>query len=132
MFFDKLQKTPHKIQLEVVEVQKPTDEDEFSFEAFVGDSTRSSKMYEFNALYEAEISDRMREKYGLPQEVNGIVYLSPKQLMQKLGYYRLDWNKTKVHFRGRVQVISKIVYLEELYDSCVAVQIFVKDALKGG
>ena len=46
----------------------------------------------------------------------------------------LDWNKTKVHFEGRTQVIDKIVYLEEFkeYGSCVGIQIFVKDDLKGG
>lgn len=131
LFYQKVLKTPYKIQLEVVSVEKPTTE-EFSFESFVGDSPRTSKFYELRALYEKEISDRTREKYGLPKEVNGVVYLSPLQLIPLFGDYHLDWNKTKVHFEGSTQVINKVVYLEELYGSCVGVQIFLKDALRGG
>lgn len=134
MFYKKLLRTPYKIQLEVVTIQKVEPTEEFSMETFVGDSPRTSKFYEFRALYEKEISDRTREKYGLPKEVNGIVYLSPKQLVPKFGDYHIDWNKTKVHFEGRTQVINKVVYLEEFkeYGSCVGVQLFVKDDLKGG
>lgn len=131
-FYRKLQQTPYKIQLEVVTVQRVEPTEEFSFDAFVGDSPRESTFYSFQALYEKEIPDRTREKYGLPKEVNGVVYLSPLQLVPKLGDYHLNWNKTKVHFEGRVQVIDKIIYLEELYGSCVGLQIFIKDDLKGG
>lgn len=134
LFYKKLLKTPYQIELEVVTVQPIQPTEEFSFEAFVGDSPRSSTFHKFRALYEKEIPNRTREKYGLPKEVNGIVYLSPKQLVPEFGDYHLDWNKTKVHFEGRTQVIEKIVYLEELtdYKSCIGVQIFVKDDLKGG
>lgn len=131
-FYRKLLATPYKIQLEIVTVQPVELTEEFSMEAFVGDSPRTSEFFEFRALYEKEIPNRTREKYGLPKEVNGVIYLSPKQLVPALGYYHLDWNKTKVHFEGRIQVIDKIIYLEELYGSCVGVQIFVKDDLKGG
>ena len=132
IFYKKLLNTPYKIRLEVVTIQKIEPTEEFSMDAFVGDSPRTSTFYEFQALYEKEIPNRTREKYGLPKEVNGIVYLSPKQLVPKLGDYHLNWNKTKIHFEGRVQVIDKIIYLEELYGSCVGLQIFVKDDLKGG
>lgn len=134
VFYRKLMQIPYKVQLEVVSVEPLGNTEEFSMEAFVGDSPRTSKFYEFRALYEKEISNRVREKYGIPQEVNGIVYLSPKQLTPKLGDYHLDWNRTKVHFEGRTQVIDKVVYLEEFkeYGSCIGVQLFVKDDLKGG
>lgn len=133
-FYKHVLATPYKIKLEIVTVKGETPSDEFSMDAFVGDSPRESKFYEFRALYEKEISDREREKYGLPMEVNGVVYLSPKQLVTKFKDYHLDWNRTKVHFEGRVQVIDKVVYLEEFkeYGSCVGIQIFVKDDLKGG
>lgn len=129
LFYRKLQQTPYKIYLEVITPRS----DDF-MDSFVGDSERQSKAYTFRALYEKEISDRTREKYGLPKEVNGIVYLSPKQLTPIFGDYHLDWNTTKVHFEGATQVISKIIYLEEFkeYGSCVGIQIFVKDDLKGG
>lgn len=134
LFYRKLLNTPYKIQLEVITVPKIEIPEEFSIDAFVGDSPRISTFYEFRALYEKEISSRTREKYGLPKEVNGVVYLSPKQLVPKLGDYHLDWNRTKVHFEGRTQVIDRVIYLEEFreYKSCVGIQIFIKDDLKGG
>lgn len=133
-FYKKLRQTPYEIRLDIISVTKKTTEDDvFDFDSFVGDSDRiTSESYTFRALYESEIPNRTREKYGLPKEVNGIVYLSPKQLVPKLGDYHLNWNKTKIHFEGHVQVIDKIIYLEELYGSCIGLQIFVKDDLKGG
>jgi len=130
-FYKKLMLTPYKIKLEVVKVTE-TPSDGFSIDSFVGDSAREPEFFEFRALYEKEIPNRVREKYGLAKEVNGIVYLSPKQLIPVLGDYHLDWNRTKVHFEGSIQVIDKIIYLEEFkeYGGCVGVQIFVKDALK--
>jgi hypothetical protein len=134
VFYRKLLQTPYKVQLEIVTIKKVDPSEEFSMDAFVGDSQRESEFYEFRALYEKDISDRTREKYGLPKEVNGIVYLSPKQLVPKLGDYHLDWNRTKIHFEDRTQVINKVIYLEEFreYGSCIGVQIFVKDDLRGG
>ena len=132
IFYNKLKKTPHYIELEVFSVVNAPSSNEFSLDAFVGDSQRTSTTYKFQALYEKIVSDRMREKYGLAKEVNGVVYLSPLQLVPVLGTFYLDWNKTKIHFNGKVQVINKVIYLEEMYDSCVGIQIFITDDLKGG
>ena len=134
MFYRKLQQTPYKISLEIISVKKQEPTEDFSLEAFVGDSPRESKTYELRALYEKEVPSRTREKYGLADTVDGIVYLSPKQLVPLLGDYHLDINKTKIHFEGSTQVIDKVIYLEEFkeYGSCIGIQIFIKDALKGG
>lgn len=132
IFYNKVVNTPYEIELEISTVDKSSSTDGDFLSSFVGDSKRTSETYTFKALYEKEISDRTREKYGLPKEVNGIVYLSPLQLIKKFGTFKLDWNRTKVHFEGSTQVINKIVYLEQLYGSCVGIQIFVQDALKGG
>lgn len=134
IFYEKLKATPYKVKLEVVSVTEVSPSEEFSMDAFVGDSPRSSKFYEFRALYEKEVPNRMREKYGLASTVNGVIYLSPKQLVPKLGDYHIDINKTKVHFEGRTQVVDKVIYLEEFreYGSCIGVQLFIKDDLKGG
>lgn len=134
MFYRKISQTPYKVSMEIITVHETSSPDVFSMDSFVGDSERSSQFYELRALYEKEISNRTREKYGLPKEVNGVIYLSPKQLIPIIGDYHLNWNKTKFHFEGRTQVIDKIIYLEEFkeYNSCVGIQIFVKDDLMGG
>lgn len=131
IFFSKIKRTPYEIRLEIVSFEENHTE-EFSLESFVGDSPRTSKFYTFQALYEKDVSDRTREKYGLPLEVNGVVYLSPKQLVPIFGDFHLNWNKTKIHFNGRVQVINKIIYLEEMYGSCIGIQIFLRDENRGG
>lgn len=130
-FFRKIKATPFTIQLEIVTIIR-TGKAGFSLEDFVGDNERTSTFHTFNALYEREIPLRSREKYGLPKEVNGVVYLSPLQLVPVLGTFELNWNKTRVHFAGHTQVIQKIEYLEPLYNSCVGLQLFLKDTLKGG
>lgn len=131
-FYNKLKNTPYWIELKIYDVIRTnTDETAFSMESFVGDSERVvERTVKLQALFEREISDRMREKFGLPLEVNGVVYLSPIQLKRSLGTDRLSWNKTKIVFSGRTHVIDRIYYLEEMYDSYVGVQIFVKDDLK--
>lgn len=131
VFYRKLLSVPFKIQLEIITVSKDPTED-FSITNFVGNNNRYSTFHEFNALYEREIPPRTREKYGIPEEVNGVVYLSPLQLTPIFGTHLISMYKTKVHFAGRVQVIQKIEYLEPLYDSCIGIQLFIQDSLKGG
>ena len=129
--YQKILSVPYKVGLEVSAVNGSPSSG-FSINAFVGDSPRTLNTYELQALYVKEISNREREKYGLPMEVNGEVYFSPKQLVPLFGTYLLDWNKTKIHFEGRIQVIDKVVYLEKMYDTCIGIQLFLKDSLKGG
>lgn len=131
VLYQKILRVPYTIELEIVSVQNDTSSG-FSLTNFVGDNPRTPILYKLQCLYNKEISNREREKYGLPMEVNGEIFLSPKQLVPLFGTYKLNWNKTKVHFEERIQVIDRIIYLESMYESCVGVQVFVKDALKGG
>ena len=132
MFHQKIVNTPHTIGLEVVSLVRVPSEGEFSLDAFVGDSSRTPVIYSLQALYVRDIPMKAREKYGLPIEVNGMIFLSEIQLTNTVGSFRLDWNKVKIHFQGGVQVVQKVEYLEPLYDSCIGVQLFLKDVLKGG
>lgn len=131
VLYQKILRVPYTIELEIVSVQNDTSLG-FSLTNFVGDNPRTPILYKLQCLYNKEISNREREKYGLPMEVNGEIFLSPKQLVPLFGTYKLNWNKTKVHFEERIQVIDRIIYLEPMYESCVGVQVFVKDVLKGG
>lgn len=131
IFYSKVTNTPYFVELiRVSIVDGHYDEDGgFNLEAFVGSSNRVYKSYRLQCLYEKQIADRTRDKYGIPKEVNGVVYLSPRQLVPLFGDYHIDVNKTKFKFEGHTQVINKVVYLEELYGSCVGLQIFLQDEL---
>lgn len=133
-FYNKIKNTPYKIDLEVVSVKEVPVSEEFSMDAFVGDSPRESKKYSLRCLYEKEVSDRTRNKYGLDTEVNGVIYLSPIQTKPIFGDYHIPMNRVLIHFEGEKQVISRVIYLEDFkeYGTCVGIQIFVKDATEGG
>lgn len=68
IFYKKLLNTPYKIRLEVVTIQKVEPTEEFSMDAFVGDSPRTSKFYEFQALYEKEIPNRTVRNMVCPKK----------------------------------------------------------------
>lgn len=130
IYHKKVMTTPHQVDLEIIETAPKTED--FSMDSFVGDSERDPIRYTFRALYEKDISMRTREKYGITNEVNGIIYLSAIQVTEVLGDYHIDKNKTVAYFNGKRQVIEKLDYLEELFGSCIGIQIFLKDDVRGG
>lgn len=128
-FFNKCKNSPYTVTL----VTYKAEIVEGTIEAFVGDSERViDKTFELPCLYEKIVHPRQREKYGLPETVDGTIYLSPLQLVPLIGVHTLDKNLTKVIFHNRDQVINTINYLEEMFDTCVALQIALVDSLKGG
>lgn len=126
-FYEKVVKSPYQVTMKIVTATTGN-----SFQDFVGDSSRTEVSYQFPCLYEKIVNQRQREKYGLPDTTEGIIYLSPLQLVPVIGTFVLDKNKTTFIFEYRPQVIDNITYLESLYGSCVGLQIAVKDSLKGG
>lgn len=118
---------PHKVTL----IDNVLDAPDSDLSAFTGDREVTQKTYEFTALYNREIQIRERQKYGLTDEVNGIIFLSPLELIPKRGSFQVDTKLTKIFFAGKEQIIERVDYLEPLYNSCIAVQIFVKDTING-
>lgn len=128
IFYRKVAASPYSITLSII---TPTTV-QGSMEEFVGDSDRDVKQYEFPCLYEKTVDVMQREKYGLPDMIDGIVFLSPLQLVPVLGTYLINKERTKITFEGRTHVIDRVIYLESLFNSCVSVQLDIKDDLKGG
>lgn len=131
-FYNKVTGTPYTCVLKVHTVSPVSDADEADFDSFVGDSPRSENEYSFNCLYQKVVNPRQRERLGLPDTVDGIIYLSPLQLVPVFGTFRINKNTTSVKFEEREQVIENITILEPIYGSCIGVQINLKDSLKGG
>lgn len=103
-----------------------------SLASFVGTQATTDNKKTLPCLYEKIVNPRQREKYGLPDTVDGVIFLSPQQLIEAFGTFQLDKNKTQLEFEFRKQVIDNIVYLESMYNSCISVQLNIKDALKEG
>ena len=128
-FATKVKASPYSVILKTIVVTTTPG----SLEEFTGDSARNiGSTNSIPCLYEKTINPRQREKYGLPDTVDGVLFISPLQLIPLFGSFRLSKNKTIFIFQEREQVIENITYLELLHNSCISVQINLKDSLKGG
>lgn len=127
-FFNKVKDSPYSVNL----IKTTVTVTPGTLEEFVGASTRSAVTNSFPCLYEKIVNDRQREKYGLPSTVDGLIFLSPLQLIPVYGDFVIDKNKTKVQFEFREQVIDHVVYMESMYGTCIGIQLNLRDDLKGG
>lgn len=105
--------------------------DESGFSNFTGDNTRVPADYEFPAFYVRNISMFQRSKYGWAQDVTCTVYFSPKQLEERFGTFRLDYSKLKVIINGEEMAIHKYNPLSEMFDTCLVVEIQLRDINRG-
>jgi hypothetical protein len=127
-FYRKVTASPMKIDLVVVTAITPADD----YDAFVGDSDRTSKTYSFPCLYKRQLSDYDRTKYGLTAEINGLIWLSPIDIKKQLPDFHIDKALVTSIFAGKKQVLDQVDYLEPYYDTCIAVFLKLKDAHQGG
>lgn len=100
------------------------------FTDFTGDSARSEKTYRVKALYRRDFSTNDRIKYGIPDEVSGIVYVAPRELIDTMGTFKLNRFKTKVRLHDIVYVVENVIYKAPFYNSCISVEIRLKDITK--
>lgn len=103
---------------------------------FTGSNTRSITWYQFHSLYKADIVKFERTKYGITTDEEGLIYLSPLQIIPVFNDFRVD--KFVTHIRkpsGKTIptefLINKITYLEPLYDSCIAIELSIIDTIRG-
>lgn len=103
-----------------------------SFQRFVGESSRTYTDYPIKCLWDRNFSPYQREKYGISEDVTGAVYLSPKMVKKKLGYWKLDKLKTKISFNGENFIVDELNFLGEMYNSCIAIELRLVSDVKGG
>jgi hypothetical protein len=105
------------------------------YDAVVGNTTRTETSVTLPCLYTRTFDDRTRSKYGLTNNVSGMVYVSPDQLVQAFGTYRLPDNQVTIELTGEKFYCAKIVYNGEISnynDSCVSVEFRLKDIINAG
>lgn len=98
---------------------------------FTGSSNRDITWFKFPALYSTSINTAIREITGISETEQGQIFLSPLQLIPVLGYYKLDKLKVRIKKSEHLFLVEKITYLEPLYNSCIALQLDLRDAIKG-
>lgn len=134
IFYNKVQASEMIIELGIEVAAAPSGN---FLRDFGGVNPRSvATWHKFPALYEANFDDFNRdEKVGLTEQESGTIYLSPLQLIPVFNSFIIDrkatvirkWNGTAYH----EFIISNVKYLEPLYDSCLAVEINLKEAIRG-
>ena len=99
-------------------------------ENFQGSNLRNpTDWYRFPTLYNTQIDADLRDKIGISSIQSGTIYLSPLQLIPVFGTFEIDKLITVIKKSGHNFSIDRIEYLEPLYDSCVAIEINLKDAI---
>lgn len=99
---------------------------------FTGSNNRTITWTTFNALYQSDVRSFDRSKVGIPSDEEGIVYLSPLQLIPIYGTFEIDKLATHVRKSGKEFILHRVTYLEPLYGSCLAIELMMTDIIRGG
>ena len=127
-FYRQVESNPITAQLVIHSV---ADADAYS--AFLGDSNRTSVTKTIRCLYDLQALGSKREAFGIEQDTEAVIHISPVSLFKLFGFYKFpDTNVVTVLFRDREYVISFARYLEEMFGDCISIQLELKTASRGG
>lgn len=127
VFFRKVSASPYSATLLFTTVGVAAS----ALDAFVGSSPRTVTEISLPALYVKNVSPTERTKYGLSDNVTGILYLSPNHLLQLRGTFRVDHRMVQVNFFDHLDNVESVSYDEDLFDTCVAVVLGLRSATPG-
>lgn len=103
-----------------------------SFEDFTGTTEpATSKEVSFPCLYKKNKLEFDDSFIGFNNIVDGRIYLSPKQLTNAFGTFRLDARQVNFILDGVEYNCVKVSFLEELFSMPIGVEFTIKDKLRG-
>ena len=127
-FFKTLQCVPSECTLIFTSKAESTGQ----FTNFTGESDRVKEEHTVKCLYKREFSANDRVKYGLHEDVSGVVYVAPTDLVDALGTFKIDKRKFSVLLNEINYIVDTVIFRGPFYNSCIAVEIRVKDPDRGG
>ena len=99
-----------------------------SFTDFTGDSNRTTNTFTLPCLYNFELSEQQRLKYGMDSNESGIIFLSPIHLQEMTGYTDLTRKDIAMILLNEGEfAVNRVKHKEPLYNSCIAIQLYVMD-----
>lgn len=130
-FHNRVQISPNEVTLKIYAPLK----NEFSYSEFVGESAieiENSNVVTVKALYNREVSPKTRSKYGLDENANAVIYLSPKDLYERIGRWNFSETEISVNFLGVEYLVYKIFYDGHVpeFSNCISVTM-VLTSVKG-
>lgn len=105
-----------------------------SYDTLMGNSTRSiTKEVPLKVLFNRNVDDNTRTKFGLSEDVSGVLYVSPIDLIIATGSWKLDGRKLKVQFLEETYLVKRVHYISNVpkFSSCLAVEIRLYDDIHG-
>lgn len=103
------------------------------FEGFVGDSERTEIRKTIHCLYDLQALTKRRTEFGIQEDTEAVIYISPISLYKLFQFKKFpNTNQYKVIYRDQEYVISFVRYLEEMFGDCIAIQLELKTARRGG
>ena len=134
IFYNQVVNADMTIELGIEEV--PTPSGDFLTD-FTGSNARTITWHPFTALFSTNIEQLERGKFGLALHETGSIYMSPLQLVPVFGSFRVDLFATHIRRLGgdpsspTDMIIDRVTYLEQLYGSCIAIQLDAKETIRG-
>jgi hypothetical protein len=111
------------------------------YDAIVGNTPRNKVSKSVQCLYTRNFDSYQRTKYGLSENVSGVIYLSPKLFRDAFQltdltpeWVKLNGKKVSVELMGETFMCEKVVLSGYIptYKDCVAVEIRLKDDINAG
>lgn len=88
-----------------------------TFTDFTGDNKRSDETtYELPCLYQRNISDKERSKYGISNDVSARIYVSPLSLEKVTGYKIFTPEIRKVKGRIQCEIFDEKFMVDQIID----------------
>lgn len=105
-----------------------------AFTDITGDSDREYEQISVKCLYDREMTEFKRSKYGLEQDVSGLLFVSPIHFSQATPDYKKwieNFNKIRVVLYAGEYQVSLIRLKEPLYGSFICAELHLKDLHEG-
>lgn len=109
--------------------------DPLNFDAIVGESERQEVVRTMPCLFTRQLSERMRQKYGLSDDYTAVVVLSVQILQQHFGQYRFSEKDLKISIHNKLYLVNRVVYQGETAftsENVYAVEFRLKDLTQSG
>lgn len=108
-----------------------------SFTDLTGESARTEGNYNVKCLYDRNMTEYKRSKFGLTHDVSGLLYLSPIHIAGAVpsgitwADFFINFERLHVILYGERYQVGLPRFKEPLYNTYIAVELHLKNIAKG-